>query len=451
MSELLERLIQESMNAPVPDVTARDIWPLMLPRKADVFVGMRRSGKTFAMFDTMQRLAAQGVARGRMLYLNLDDDRIVDPCVSFLSDALETFHRLSPQAREIGAHLFFDEIQVVPQWERFARRVLDTEKAQLFVGGSSSKLLSVEVATTFRGRGFVTEVLPYGFREYARACAAEPHGPVAYTQVTELEALADRYLMEGGFPETIRMSTIVRAQTLQGYVEMVAMRDVIERHGVENVAALKRLIGGVFSANAGPFSVSSFVGVLRSQGFKTTKVTLMNYLDHLADAYLFFLVPLDSRSEKARMVNPRKVYAVDPGLALAMYSGGSVNRGALLENAVYLELRRRLGALGGSSIAYHRTESGREIDFVVDAPGSGAREFYQACWSLAEPGAQERETAAVAEALQTHPGSSVTIVTRLESGELQTPAGNVRLVPFWQWALDSRHAGSRYSSYNRKQ
>jgi len=162
----------------------------------------------------------------------------------------------------------------------------------------------------------------------------------------------------------------------------------------------------------------------------------MSYLDHLADAFLFFLVSLDSRSEKTRMVNPRKVYAVDPGLALAMYSGGSVNRGALLENAVYLELRRRMGALGGSSIAYHRTATGREIDFVVDAPEPGIRAFFQVCRSLGEPGAMERETAAVAEVLGTHPGSAVTIVTRLESGELQTPSGNARIIPFWQWALD---------------
>lgn len=438
MSELLERLVQESMNTATPQVTRRDISPLMLPRKADVFVGMRRSGKTFAMFDTMQRLTMQGVARERMLYLNFDDDRILNPDAAFLSRTLETFFRLSPHARETGAYLFLDEIQVVEQWERFARRVLDTENAQLFLGGSSSKLLSTEVATTFRGRGFVTEVLPYGFREYARAGGVEPQGPVAYTQVTKLEALADRYLMEGGFPETLGMPPMVRAQALQGYVELVAMRDVIERHGVENVAALRRLIGGVFSANAGPFSVSSFVGALRSQGFRTTKVTLMEYLDHLADAFLFFLVPLDSRSEKVRMVNPRKVYSVDTGLALALYSGGSINKGALLENAVYLELRRRLGALGSSSIAYHRTPRGREIDFVVDAPGADAREFFQVCWSLGEPGTIERETAAVAEVLEAHPGSTLTLVTRLEAGELQTPAGVARIVPFWQWSLESR-------------
>jgi len=444
MSDLLERLIQESMSAPLPGAMPRDVRPLMLPRKADVFVGMRRSGKTFAMFDTMQRMAAEGVARERMLYLNLDDDRIVAPDLAFLGEALETFYRLAPRARETGSYLFFDEIQVVDQWERFARRVLDTENAQLFVGGSSSKLLSMEVATTFRGRGFTTEVLPYGFREFARAHGREPLGAVSYTRATELEALADRYLAEGGFPETIDMTPMVRAQTLQGYVETVAMRDVIERHGVQNVAALRRLIGGVFSANAGQFSVSSFVGTLRSQGFKTTKVTLMSYLDHLADAFLFFLVSIDSRSEKTRMVNPRKVYAVDPGLALAMYSGGSVNRGALLENAVYLELRRRLGPLGGSSIAYHRTASGREIDFVVDAPDSDVREFYQVCWSLGEPGAQERETVSIAETLQANPGSSATIITRLESGELQTSAGNARIVPFWQWALEkgvARDAG----------
>lgn len=436
MRSTLERLIADFLAADLPPAIPRDVRPLLLDRKADVFVGMRRSGKTFAMFDAMQRLLDQGVERERVLYLNLDDDRLVDPDTRTLSEALEAYYRLSSSARDQGSYLFLDEIQMVPGWEQFARRVLDTENAHLFLGGSSSKLLSTEVATTFRGRGFTTEVLPYGFREYLRALRSEPSRPPGHKQAGVLSTLADRYFVEGGFPETIEMPVLARSQTLQGYAEMVAMRDVIERHGVENAAALKRLIAGVFAANASQFSVSSFAGTLRSQGFKTTKPTLYSYIDHLIDAYLFFMIPVDSRSEKARLVNPRKAYAIDTGLAASMYPGGALNYGALLENAVYLELRRRLGPLANGAIAFHRTASGKEVDFVVDSPlPQGGRHFFQVCWSLEGEEAIERESAALAEALAANPGASATVVSRLDSGEFQTPVGAVEIVPFWEWAL----------------
>lgn len=436
MRSTLERLIADFLATDLPAAVPRDVRPLTLDRKADVYVGMRRSGKTFAMFDAMQRLLDQGVDRELLLYVNLDDDRLVDPDTSTLSEAIEAYFRLSPLARERGSYLFLDEIQVIPGWEQFARRVLDTENAHLFLGGSSSKLLSTEVATTFRGRGFTTEVLPYGFREYARALSSEPSQKPGHKQAAALSSLADRYLVEGGFPETVGMPALARTQTLQGYAEMVAMRDVIERHGIENTAALKRLISGVFAANASQFSVSSFAGALRSQGFKTTKPTLYAYIDHLIDAYLFFMIPIDSRSEKARLVNPRKVYAIDTGLAAAMYAGGSLNYGALLENAVYLELRRRLGPLANGAIAFHRTASGREVDFVVDSPlPPGGRHFFQVCWSLEGDEAVERESAALTEALAANPGASAILVSRLDSGEFQTPAGTIEIVPFWEWAL----------------
>jgi predicted AAA+ superfamily ATPase len=321
--------------------------------------------------------------------------------------------------------------------------VLDTEDAHLFLGGSSSRLLSTEVATTFRGRGFVVEVLPFGFREYVRALGHEPQGLLSQADRSRLAALADAYLVEGGFPELVGASGFARTQTLQSYVEMVVLKDVVERFGAENIAALKHLVSGAFAANASQFSVSSLEGALRSQGFRTSKSTLLTYLDHLVEAFLLFLVPIDSRSAKARAVNPRKVYAIDTGLAAAMHASGALNRGALLENAVYLELRRRLGPLSDGAIAYHRTASGREIDFVIDSPVSGGgREFVQVCASLEGAAAIERETAAVAEALISAEGSTATIVTRTESGELQTDAGVVRVVPFWEWALEGTPVGS---------
>lgn len=435
---VVEELVAESLAVPVPSAMRRELRLHFMPRKADVLVGMRRCGKTFAMFDAIQQLLADGVERERILYLNLDDDRFGTPDAATLSDALDAFQRVSPLDPTRRPYLFLDEIQVVPGWERFARRVIDTDAGHLVLGGSSSKMLSSDVATVFRGRGLTTEVLPYGLREFTRARGVELPEHLAFSSIPTIQALADEYLKVGGFPEIVDAPALVRPQLLQSYVESVVIRDVVERHGIEAVRTLRHLIFAAFSANAGPFSVSALEGSLRSQGHRTSKVTLMKFLDHLVDAYLFFLVPIDSRSEKVRIVNPRKVYAADHGLASAMYAGGAANRGALLENAVYLELRRRLGPFATPAIAYHRTDSGRVIDFVVDAPlAEGRRDFYQVCWSLEDTRAMERETTALAEAMVSHPGSTATLVTRLDEGEVQTGSGVAKVVPFWKWALQT--------------
>jgi predicted AAA+ superfamily ATPase len=434
VDDVLERLITDFQSAPLPDTVRRDIEPLPRERKADTFIGMRRSGKTFAMLDVMRRLLDEGVPKSRLLYLNMDDDRLGSPDPALLDRALETYYRTSPASRTDGAYLFFDEIQVVPGWERFARRVIDSENAHLVLAGSSAKLLSTEVATTLRGRSFALEVLPYGLREYLRASDAEPEQwpPDSRTR-SRIAALAERYLVEGGFPETVGMSSLERTQALQSYVELVTIKDVVERHRVENLVALRHLVAGAFAANAGPFSVSALHGALTSRGIRVTKLA---YLDHLNDAYLLFLVPIRSRSEKARTVNARKVYSVDPGLAAAMYGGGALNRGALLANAVYLELRRRLGTLAGGAVTYHRTKPGLEADFVVDSPVPDARpEIVQACLTVTDAPTLAREVRSTTEAMSEIGVRTATIVTLNDARTIETEAGTIEVVPLWEWVL----------------
>lgn len=437
--DVLDFLLSDFQQRPLPELVRRDLRIPEVPRKALTLIGMRRSGKTYALFDRMGRLLEQGVPRERLFYLNLEDDRLAEPTVDTLARALELFYRRNPEARASRAHLFFDEIQVVPGWERFLRRVIDTEEAQVYVTGSSAKLLSTEVASSFRGRGLAVEVLPFGLREAARSQGLDlgPAWPPASPLRSQIEALTDRYLEQGGFPEVQHLHGFDRVQVLQEYVELVLLRDVIERHAAGNLAALRHLVRALFAANAGPFSVSRLHGTLVSQGLKVGKPTLLAYLDHLCDAYLVFLVPIRSRSAKQRIVNPRKVYAVDPGLAAAMRAGGARDLGALLENFVYLELRRRLGRLAEGAIAYYRTASGREVDFAVDPVLPGANlELVQVCANLQSAETRERETRGLLEAMAETGADHATIVTLAERGRIESAAGPIRIVPAWEWTLE---------------
>lgn len=433
----LERLLAEHHERRADPVHPREIRLPEVDGKAVALVGMRRSGKTYCLFDRMRSLETSGVDRRRILYLNLEDDRLGDSDLGTLDRALELFYRRTPAARSEGAWLFFDEVQVVPQWERFARRVIDTERARLYVTGSSARQLSTEVATAFRGRSLTVEVLPYSMREAARAdgvALPEPPWPPGAASRSRLDAFIVDYLRRGGFPAVRALESYDRIQALQEYVDLVVLRDVAERHGATNLPVLRALVAALFASNANGFSVSRLHGALTSQGWKVGKATLLAYLDHLVDAFLVFLVPMRSRSVRQQAVNPRKVYAVDPGLAAAMYVGGAVNRGAQLENAVYLELRRKFGRLADRCIGWVRTASGREVDFAVDDPvDGGPPALVQVCEELRDPATRRREIAAVHEAMAELGCRTATIVTLTEEEVVEVPAGIVRVVPAREW------------------
>jgi predicted AAA+ superfamily ATPase len=439
----LSVLLARFEETPLPELTTRDIRLQAAPGRADVLIGMRRSGKTYVMFQRMRELLAEGIPRGRILYLNLEDDRLGEADLRVLDRSLEHFYRKHPEARAVTSHLFFDEIHVVPGWERFIRRVLDTENVRICLTGSSAKLMSTEVHTSLRGRSSATEVLPFGLRETARReeiglPETWPPGP---RKISRLAALVDHHLVRGGFPDVFGLHPFDRVQALQDYVELVILRDVVERHGVENLTALRHLVQALFAANANSFSVSRLHGLFSSRGIRVGKGTLIDYLGHLTDAYLVFLVPIRTRSEKQRIVNPRKVFSVDPGLAFAMQTAGAENTGALLENLVYLELRRRIGRRATHAVTWYRTSTGREVDFAVDPvqPG-GLLELYQVSADLTAAETREREVRALAEAMSETGISEATIVTLSGREDIAVEAGSIRVRPAWDWALSPHDA-----------
>ena len=357
--------LAESLAAPLPPRTARDVRLPTVPNKALAVIGVRRGGKTSFLYRTIADRLAAGDPPGTHLLVSLEDERLVGMTAEDLGWLLEEHRRVVPDVREQGRRtIYLDEVHVVPGWESVVRRTLDGHDTEVFVSGSSASLLSTEVHTSLRGRSMEVLVHPFSFREALRHAGEEPTGAwerLGLDQRASVDAALRRYLAVGGFPEAQAIDVRDRMPLLKGYVDLMLLRDVIERHRVSNVEALRRLQRHLMANPAGPFSVSKFHRDLRSQGLAIAEETLHNLLAHLEDAFMVRLVSMHTASERQRMRNPRKVYPVDPGLIPVFQRAGRENRGQSLETAVVIELERR-----GYGVGWVRVGSDLEVDFFAE-------------------------------------------------------------------------------------
>lgn len=364
--------------------------------KIFVAIGMRRTGKTYFLFHIIHQLLDRGIPLTRILYLNFEDDRIAPLSQEGLRTLLDGFYTLHPDNHDEECYLFLDEIQNVENWAPVIRRYLDTKtkKIKLYITGSSSKLLSSEIATSLRGRSFSLEIWPYSFNEYLRAkqFVLQSNATAGKKYFDHLNRQFNEYMRVGGFPEVINVENENRTRILQDYVNVVIFRDIIDRYQVTHIGLLKYLLKLLLKNPGTSFSINKIFNDLKSQGFSVGKNTIHHYLSYFEEAYLIFFVPLYSQSVRKTQTNPKKIYMVDPGLVNAYSLEVGKNIGHLFENIVYLELRRQ-----GHEIYYYLTKSRKEIDFLtLDLQGKW--HLYQIVWDTQDKNTLEREINALKEA-----------------------------------------------------
>ena len=418
-SRLVEQLAN-SLTAPFPEATERRVFRrVAFPSKATAVVGMRRAGKTTFLHQVRRTLINQGIPQERLPYVNFEDERLAGLTANELSILVEEYYRRFPawRGKETVAWCF-DEIQNVPGWERFVRRLLDSEKVDIYLSGSSAALLSREIATALRGRAWEVPVFPFSFEEYLRHHKNEAPKRLDLISAKERSALQGAlrdYLVAGGFPEAQGLDVETRYQLLLDYVDVAMLRDVVERHRVSNIVSLRWLVRHLLGNPGGLFSVEKFHAALKSQGLPVARDTLHELLSFLEDCFLIRVSWIEGTSERRRMVNPRKVYPVDPGLIPVFDRSGRSNLGHALETAVRIELERR--GLGSS---YVRTKDGFEVDFLARS-AEGPEALIQVCLDLAETGAMEREIRGLLSAAKEHPRVTLNLVTLLPETARNVP------------------------------
>jgi predicted AAA+ superfamily ATPase len=296
-----------------------------------------------------------------------------------------------------------DEIQTVPGWERFVRRVLDSENVEVFLSGSSAALLSRELATAMRGRAWELVIHPFSFEEYLRHRGRAVPADLRLLPAAERSALEHsflEFLATGGFPEVQELTGADQRLLLHDYVDVAILRDVIERHSVRNITALRSLVRQLLGNAAAMFSVEKCFNFMKSQGIGVSKDTVHELMGYLEDCLLVRTVWMESASERQRMVNPRKVYPIDTGLIPVFDRTGRANTGHALETAVLLELERRR-----AQVTYIRTRDGREVDFLARGP-AGDVELIQVCADPSDGHVLQREIEALETAGREYPHRS---------------------------------------------
>jgi predicted AAA+ superfamily ATPase len=421
-SDNLKYVLRDFSERRLPEAKPRE---LVLPADSGKVIGLsgvRRCGKTFLFFETIRRLQASGVDRRRIVYLNFEDDRIQPIQAGELDLVLRGLHELFPETASCRIYLFLDEVQSAPGWERWVRRLCDTEDVSVFVTGSSSRVLSRDLGSAMRGRSITFEVFPLGFREFL---AFRGIKPLAHSARFESQARAafEEYLRWGGFPEVVMADAAMRPLILEEYASVMLYRDLVERHAVRNEPLMRALVRHCFRNTASLLNLSKLHRDFRSMGLLVSKNTLFEYMSMLEDSGLVFLLPRHEESLRKQAHNPKKTHVVDSGLISAFKADAGRDLGHKLETAIFLECRR-------GSKEWHYYSDGSEVD-LCDAEG---RVFVNSCWGLTDPEAVRREREAMAfGALHFHKSAGVLLYHEHSPNLVNLVPG---AQPAWRWIIE---------------
>lgn len=432
--EIAIELIKDFHEKPLPDIINREL-ELRLPKikKAITIIGPRRAGKTFFLFNNMERL--KNVKRTEILYVNLEDDRLLPLELEDMDKILKTYYEIYPENRKKMIYLFLDEVQNIDGWELFVRRVLDSENAQVFLTGSSSKLLAKEIATSMRGRAIPYIILPFSFREFLRVKEFELEKFLSSDKKAWLMKYLDEFIRWGGFPEVVLDDDeLSRVRTLKDYVEIMLMRDMAERHKIKNITVLRMLFSALQASFSKEFSVHKFFNYLKSQGIKISKNTLYEYFRYFEDAFAILPVRRFGYSIRETEQSIPKVYQIDNGYAGQLSASFSHNIGRLMENLVAVEWLRRRSLNPKLEFYYWKDISGKEIDFVIKE-GPKICELVQVCYDIEDFDTRLRETKALIKASIELKCNNLSVIT-WDYEETETNDNKkLTYIPLWKWLL----------------
>ena len=388
--------------------------------KVVILYGVRRSGKTYILFDFFKQ------HKNKSLYIDFEDERLINFDLKDFQALKEVFLELNPSLLNKKINFFLDEIQNIEGWEKFCRRAVERENINIFVSGSSSKMMPFEIHTELRGRSWSMEILPFSFPEYLskRGVNLKDKSLIYTSKSLIIKKHFGKYLKWGGFPEVVFLKADTdKEKLIKEYMSAMFFRDIVERYNLSNIQLVDALTDKLFSSFSLKFSLNAFYKQYK-ETFPFSKDLLFRYYAHFIESMLIFEVKKFSESSYKRLRNPAKIYLIDTGLAKKTTSKDS---GRLLENIAFLELKRRQ-----NEVFYFQEKN--ECDFIVKEKNKFLP--IQACYELNDENF-DRETKGLMEACKYTGTKEGIILTLDEEKNIVLDGVNIKILPLWKWILKS--------------
>lgn len=377
------------------------------------FTGLRRAGKSYYLYQIIQEKFSKENYE-RLLLINFEDERLLELTHHDLQHILDAYFELF----ELEPIIFLDEIQNVPHWQKFVRRLAD-EGRRIYVTGSNAEMLSHEIATTLGGRFINKEILPLSFREYLsfkniQVSSKSKYSSERYKIIKEYE----EYLHFGGFPELLQMKD--KREFLSSVYQKLFYGDLIARYKVSNVVTLKLMVKKLAESVNNETSINRIKNLIKSTGVSIGSNTLFDYLNYLASSFLIASIT-NFHSKFTEKETNKKYYFLDNGI-LGLFLTDQPTK--LLENQIYIELRRR-----GDIPFFLKRKT--EVDFYIAEKGM----LIQVSYSINNPETAEREVKGLRAAMKEFGITNSWIITYDETKEIEVQEGIINVIPAWQWLL----------------
>lgn len=435
VKDVLKLLLYDWQNRDLPVVLPRELdidkYIKMKLNKVIVLNGFRRVGKTYLLMHVAKELLKTN-SRRQVVYLNFEDERIPLK-TEFLTELIPTIEEMWGEAPK---YLLLDEVQLVPNWSKWVRRIYDQYNIRFFITGSNSKMTTVGIPTELRGRFIEKHIYPLNFREYLqfKKINIEVEN-IEYNQRVKSKLLkhVGDYLRIGGLPEIVLSQDDDFNELVQGYFRTVVSRDIIELHNIQNVNGLKALLKILL--NSKEFTVNRIFNVLKSMNHEIGKTTLQNYIGYAHDAFFLNAVEAFSFKVVKAELHPRKVYFVDNAFIKFLSTKLSDDKARFFENSVAVLLQSKT-----EELKYFKTLNNQyEVDFVI-RDHDKIKQLIQVCSDISNSKTMEREIRAFAQAQgELKCKNHLLINADTDKTEKVNWFGKkleVRMIPLYRWLLE---------------
>lgn len=413
------------------DLKKRDI-PLPINSGRIITIpGVRRCGKSSRMENVVNELLASGVERQRFLWVSFDDELLVQMRSDELDMIIEAYREMYPDADMSQVYVFFDEIQLIDNWEYFVMRLYKHYTKNIYISGSNASMLGSELKSALRGWPEEEETLPLSFREY---CEFKGLNTESWLEddLAKLRIAFYDYNTEGGFPEVVlTQNLLLKPKILQTYFDTMLLKDLVEHYRLSNIEVLRYFLKRIMANLTKPTSIRAIHGDIKSRGLKVSKDNLYDWANHACDIFMFIRIPNYSKSLQKIEASQPKYYCIDNGMRNAVLLPQSNDDGKKLENTVFLQLYRQRLPL--DRIFYYQGKG--ECDFVVQR-GTEIEKLIQVTWSMNDEETRRREVNGLIEASDVTGCRNLYIVSADESEEIVVDEDRtIHVVPAWRWLL----------------